>query len=173
MKKENIEILKKLLVHELSYLYSTESQMMEVIPRITKAAIESEMKSLMEEYLYKTAHHKYRLEKIGSTLQVDINGANCKATRSLIEEIEEIVIKNANNFHTDIALVQAALRLQKYEIARYKCALYLAMQLDYTNTALELHITLNEEKKMDALLTKLALEHIDKSKEAEEQLIQP
>lgn len=172
MKKENIEILRKMLVHELSYLYSAESQMMEVIPSITGAAIEGEMKNLMEEYLYKTTHHKYRLEKIGSTLQIDINGGNCKTIRSLIDEIDEIVIKNASNFHTDIALVQAALRLQKYEIARYKCALYLAMQLDYTDTALELHITLNEEKKMDTLLTKLALEHIDKNKEKEEQVIQ-
>ena len=82
-----------MLVHELSYLYSAESQMMEVIPAIAKAAIESEMKNLMEEYLYKTTHHKHRLEKIGSALQVDINGANCKVTRSLIDEIDEIVIK--------------------------------------------------------------------------------
>jgi ferritin-like metal-binding protein YciE len=172
MKKEDKEVLEKLLVHELGYLYSAESQVIEVVPGIINAAIEGEMKSLMEEHLYKTTHHKFRLEKIGSALQVDIKGTYCRATRSLIDEMNEIMMQHADSFYSDIVLLQAVLRLQKYEIARYKCALYLAMQLEYTDTALELHIVLNEEKKMDALLTKLALDHIDKNKEKEEQLVQ-
>lgn len=168
---ENEKLLNTLLIHELRLLFNIEFQIMEVTPIIGGVAKEQEIKSLIENNFGKAANHRARLEQIAKILDFDIQGAQCNTIRTLIHEMEEMVITNAEAHQTDMALIQAVLRLQKYKISRYKCALYLAMQSDCTSTALDLHIILNEEKKTDALLTKSAIESIYEGKESLKQLI--
>jgi len=173
MEKENPNLLNKLLVHELRQLHSTESQLMEALPHIAGVASAYETKNLLAAHIAKIASHKNRLQQIGSALHMNVEGEHCKIVDAQIGEIKELIPDNTTNFQTDIALVLAVLRLQKYEIARYKTALYLAMHLKYTNVALNLHISLNEEKKADALLTKFIIDNIDKNTDLkkEEQFI--
>jgi len=163
MEKENQNLLNKLLGHELRQLYSTESQLMEALPRIANVASAYETKNLLEAHFANITSHKNRLQQIGSALCMNLEGGHCKSVDTQIEEVEELIRENTKNFQTDIALVLAVLGLQKHEIARYKTALYLAMHLKYTDAALNLHISLNEEKKADALLTNFIIDNIDKN----------
>jgi ferritin-like metal-binding protein YciE len=70
-------------------------------------------------------------------------------TRKMLEIVE-------GNALRDAAVIASAQKLEHYEIAAYGSAAALAGQLNLRDDQQVLHKTLEEEKRTDALLTKLA-----------------
>lgn len=168
MMRMNERLSNDLFLHEIRYLYSAETQLMDALPKIAESTTNTEVQNVLKKHIQKSAYHLERLKKIGASMNFDITGETCYATKALIDEVNKILQYSKTTLDiTDTALLMACMRLEKYEIARYKCALYLALQMGYTSLALMLHLTLSEEKEADALLTNLALEQVERNQQKE------
>jgi ferritin-like metal-binding protein YciE len=86
----------------------------------------------------------------------EANRTCCEAMKGLIRESEMIIDASGDSAVRDAALITAAQRIEHYEMAGYGTARSIADQLGYTEIAHTLQLTLEEEKKADRQLTKIA-----------------
>src|SRR3954467_11424833 len=88
-KKEDwmkIETLRDLYVEQLQDLYSAETQLVEALPKMAKAASHAQLKTAFTEHLTQTKGHVQRLEQIFTQLGEDTKGPTCKGMKGLISE---------------------------------------------------------------------------------------
>jgi ferritin-like metal-binding protein YciE len=76
--------------------------------------------------------------------------------KGLIEEGDDVISADGDPVARDTALIAAAQRVEHYEIAAYGTARTLAQQLELRDSASLLEQTLEEERKADGLLNKIA-----------------
>ena len=148
--------LKELYLDELKDLYNAENQLVKALPKLAKAAASEELRAGFEEHLEQTRGHVSRLEQIFKSLGENPKGKKCKGMEGLVEEGSEIIDEDFDDSVKDAGLIGAAQRVEHYEIAAYGTAAALAGQLDYRDDQRLLHLSLQEEKDTDMLLTRLA-----------------
>jgi ferritin-like metal-binding protein YciE len=150
-----LQTLQDLFEHEISDLYSAETQLTEALPKMAQAASNDELRDAFTHHLDETRDHVRRLGEIrgqiGSTMSEE-----CEGMRGLIEEGEEIVSAVGDSSVKDAALISAAQRVEHYEIAAYGTARTLADELGLGEAKDLLDQTLDEESTADKLLTKVA-----------------
>ena len=83
-------------------------------------------------------------------------GKTCPAILGLVEEGEEVMEDFQDSPALDAGLLSGAQAVEHYEISRYGTLIAWAEQLGMTQAAQLLQQTLDEEKKTDATLSKLA-----------------
>lgn len=150
-----MQTLEELFVHEIQDLHSAESQIIEALPKMAKAASSRELKRALEEHLEVTKSHLSRVEQILKELG-EKPGKKCKGMEGLLKEGEEILKEDADANVKDAALIGAAQKVEHYEMAGYGTARTFALQLDYDDMAEVLQQTLDEEGEADEKLTELA-----------------
>jgi len=148
--------LDDLLPEELRDLYSAENQILKALPKMAKAASNSELQHGFQEHLEQTKGHVQRLEQICESLDLSPKGKKCKAMEGLLEEGKEMMNEDADTDVKDAALIAAAQRVEHYEIAVYGCARTYARQLGHREAANLLDQTLHEESETDKKLTEIA-----------------
>lgn len=146
-----------LLIQEIKDLYSAESQLIKVLPRMAKAARQTELKNTFLKHLEETRRHAQRIEKMMTTLEVSPRGRKCKAMEGMLEEAREVIESDASPMIKDLALIVAAQKVEHYEIAGYGCARTLADLIGESELADTLQETLDEEGATDKLLTEVAM----------------
>jgi ferritin-like metal-binding protein YciE len=151
-----LNTLADLFHHELKDLYSAENQLVKALPKMAKAATNEDLRAGFEEHLEQTKGHVERLDQIGKTLGLALNGHKCKAMEGLIEEGADLISEDAEETVRDAGLIGAAQRVEHYEISGYGTAAALARQLGHADAAELLSATLQEEKDTDSKLTDLA-----------------
>lgn len=152
-KMKNLEDLFK---HELKDLYSAEDQIIQALPKMAEKASNSQLRDGFKTHLEETKKQKQRLEEVCKELNFDPKGETCKAMQGLVKEGEEIMKEKADPEVMDAALIAAAQRIEHYEIAGYGTVCTYAEQLGYTDIKKKLGETLEEEKRTDEKLTKVA-----------------
>lgn len=151
-----LDSLEKLFVHELKDLYSAETQLLEALPKMEKAASHQELKSAFASHLKETKNHVERLESIFKSLEFEPGGHKCAGMEGLIKEGEGFINSDIDPQVLDAALVSAAQRVEHYEMAGYGTARTYAEKLGNYKAADMLQKTLNEEGHADQTLTRLA-----------------
>jgi ferritin-like metal-binding protein YciE len=150
-----LQTLQELFEHEISDLYSAETQLVAALPKMAQAASNDELRSAFNQHLEETRDHVRRLEdirgQVGSFLSEE-----CEGMRGLIKEGDEVVRAVGDPAVKDAALISAAQRVEHYEIAAYGTARTLADELDLADAKDLLDQTLDEESNADKLLTKIA-----------------
>jgi ferritin-like metal-binding protein YciE len=149
--------LRDLFIEELRDLYSAESQIINALPKMTKAASSADLKSGFEEHLEQTKEHLTRLEQIFESLDQSPKGKKCNGMEGLLEEGKELMDEDASPEVMDAGLISAAQHVEHYEIAGYGCVRTYAELLGDKKAAGLLQKTLDEEKQTDQKLTKLSL----------------
>jgi ferritin-like metal-binding protein YciE len=81
--------------------------------------------------------------------------------QTLITETKKMLTILTNDDLRDVGLIASAQKLEHYEIAAYGTAAALAGQLDLRDEQEMLHLSLEEEKRVDALLTQLAKREVN------------
>ena len=152
------ESFKKLYVDELKDLYSAENQLVKALPKMAKAASSEDLREGFEEHLQQTKGQVQRLETIFQSLNESPKGKKCAAMEGLIQEGSEVMEEDLEDAVLDAALIGAAQRVEHYEIAAYGTVCEFARILGETEHASLLEETLDEEKRTDEKLTKLAKE---------------
>src|SRR6195952_3807890 len=90
-KKENamkLETLKDLYVEQLHDLYSAETQLVEALPKMAKAASNTQLQGAFATHLTQTRGHVQRLEQIFTQLGESTKGPTFKGMEGLISEGE-------------------------------------------------------------------------------------
>jgi ferritin-like metal-binding protein YciE len=151
-----IESMEDLFLEQIEDLYDAEQRLVKALPKMAEAATSPALRQAFESHLGETKGHVTRLEKVFQALRKKPKGQTCDAMKGLIEEGEDMVSNTDQSPLRDAGLIAAANRVEHYEIAAYGSVQAFAKTLGNMEAAKLLETTLNEEKKADEKLTKLA-----------------
>ncbi|MFU8802760.1 MAG: ferritin-like domain-containing protein [Bradymonadaceae bacterium] len=169
-----IDSFERLFVHTLKDLYSAEQQIIKALPKMEKAASTPQLKEAFQNHLDETKVQLERLKKIFEHLDFSPTGHVCEGIKGIIEEGKEIIqMEGIPSEVKDAALIEVAQKVEHYEIAGYGTAAHFAELLGDREAAQLLGETLEEEKKTDKKLNKLAKNIVNKQAIQKDQGEQP
>jgi ferritin-like metal-binding protein YciE len=157
-----VKTMKDLLIDELRDIYHAEKQLTRALPKLARAASNEQLKEAFTQHLEETRGQIERLEQVFELLDTRTRGKPCHAMEGLIEEAKEIMEMGLEPELLDVALIAAAQKVEHYEIAGYGTLVALAQASGFNEAAQLLQETLDEEKKTDQLLNKLAISDVNK-----------
>jgi ferritin-like metal-binding protein YciE len=156
-----VKTTRGLLIDELRDIYHAEKQLVKALPKMARAAKSTKLREAFEHHLEETKGQVERLEQVFEKLDARSSGKRCEAMEGLIDEAKELIEEIATPEVLDAALIMAAQKVEHYEIASYGAACSLAKLLGEDDAAKLLHESLEEEKKADETLTKLAKKQLN------------
>jgi ferritin-like metal-binding protein YciE len=148
--------LNDLFLDTLKDIYFAERQILKNLPKMAKAAQSDELKQAFLTHKDETEGQIERLQQVFEIVGKRAQGKTCEAIKGILEEGEEIMEDFDGSPALDAGLLAAGQAVEHYEMARYGTLKTWAMQLGMKDAAALLDQTLQEEKKTDALLSKLA-----------------
>lgn len=164
-----LNTLRELYVDELKDLYSAEHQILKALPKMIRATTHRELKDAFTDHLKQTDNQVKRLERIFADLDTSPKGKKCHGMEGVLEEGAELIKERPEDQVLDAGLISAAQHVEHYEMAGYGTVRTWAEKLGRDDDARLLQETLDEERKADELLTKLAIQsiNIDADREVE------
>lgn len=165
MKLDNLQAL---YIDTLKDLYSAESQLLEALPKMAKAAHSAELRSAFEHHKSQSEEQRRRIEEIFSDLDHSPAGKKCQGMEGIIAEAQSLIDKRSEVDPDvfDAALIAKAQHAEHYEIAGYGTAATWADQLGRSEDVTRLRETIGEEERTDQKLTMLATTHYNKAAQA-------
>ena len=152
----------ELFVEELKDIYWAESHLAKALPKMSKGATSKELSKAIDDHQKETEEHIERLKQVFENLGKKPQGKKCEAMEGLLAEGEEILSDTEKDTMVrDAGIIIASQKIEHYEIASYGSLVALAKKMGHNDSAKLLEKTLEEEKKADALLTKIAEEHVN------------
>jgi ferritin-like metal-binding protein YciE len=148
--------LDDLFYDTLKDIYFAERQILKALPKMAKVARSEELKNAFLTHRDETEQHVERLQQVFEAISKRAQPKTCEAIKGIIEEGEEIIDDYKDSEALDAGLLAAAQAVEHYEMARYGTLKTWATQLGLKEVVALLDATLEEEKKTDALLSKLA-----------------
>lgn len=152
-----IENFDDLFRHELSDLYNAEKQLTKALPKMAKAATDSELQKGFEMHFAETEEQIAILDSVFESCDIKPERITCEAMKGLIEEGEEAVDDIEKGPLLDCALIIAAQKIEHYEIAGYGSLCTLADQMGLSEAKKMLGKILDQEKAADEKLTQVAM----------------
>ncbi len=159
-----MQSLGDVLTDELKDIYSAENQLIKALPKMAKAS-NGELRDAFQDHLEKTRTHAQRIEQICRELDITPKGKKCVGMQGVIAEGAEVLDTEGSEAAREAALIGAAQRAERYEIAAYGTARTHAQQLGYDNAVNLLEQTLQEERQADDLLTNIAENRVNQQAE--------
>lgn len=147
----------------LQDVYYAEKQLLRALPKMAKNAANPELEKALLTHRDETETQVQRLEQAFEMIDKRAKGKKCEAIIGLTEEGDEVIKEAEDDDVRDAGIVGAAQAVEHYEIARYGTLCAWAKQLGKPEIARLLHQTLEEEKKADMLLTKIAEQQVNKA----------
>jgi ferritin-like metal-binding protein YciE len=148
--------LNDLLMEEISDLLSGENQLVEVLPKMAQAGHSSSLKFALEDHLDLSKGHSDRLQEIFASMRHQQQQRLCKDMQALIKCIENLLDTTEKNLVRDIAMINAAQKVEQFSVGRYKIAREHAIDLGYLRISESLGKSLNEERAINLRLNELA-----------------
>ena len=156
-----LDSLAGLYVQELKDLYSAERQILKALPKMIKAATHQELKSAFTDHLKQSKGHVDRLVRICDDLGVSPKGKKCNGMEGIIKEGAELIAEGPDAAVLDAGLASAAQHVEHYEMAGYGSVRTWAEQLGFDSHVALLQQTLDEERKADQLLSRIATSELN------------
>jgi ferritin-like metal-binding protein YciE len=148
--------LNDLFLDTLKDIYYAEKQILKSLPKMAKAAASDQLRAAFEKHQDETEGQIGRLEQIFELLDKPARGKKCDAIEGILDEGKEIMDEYKGASALDAGLLAAAQAVEHYEISRYGTLKSWAGKLGMNEAVRLLDQTLNEEKKTDDTLTKIA-----------------
>jgi ferritin-like metal-binding protein YciE len=145
--------LNELFLDTLKDIYYAEKQILKALPKMAKAAQSEKLGAAFEKHQDETEGQIERLEQI---FELPARGKRCDAIEGILDEGKEIMSEYKGTQALDAGLLAAAQAVEHYEISRYGTLKSWAGKLGLKQAIKLLDQTLNEEKKTDELLSKVA-----------------
>jgi ferritin-like metal-binding protein YciE len=148
--------LDDLFLETLKDIYFAEKTILRALPKMAKAARSDQLREAFEHHREETEGQVERLERIFDLMDKPARGKTCEAIQGLVEEAKEVMEDFKKSDALDAGLLSSAQAVEHYEISRYGTLKAWAQQLGMREAVQLLEATLQEEKKADQLLTKIA-----------------
>jgi len=153
--------LRELFENQLKDIYWAEIALTKALPKMAKNATSTELIKALENHLTETEDQITRLEEVFEAIGTKAVAKKCDAMEGLIKEGDTIMEETELGVVRDAGIISAAQKVEHYEIASYGTLHAFAVTLDEDRAADLLAETLEEEKKADVKLTKIALSDIN------------
>ena len=157
--------LRDLLVIKLRALYDIEQELVKALPKLAKAATDSDLKEGFTAHLSETKNHVRRLEDAFVELGEKPKKEKSEGIRGIAKDAEWIIKNIKDKKVLDAALIAGASYAEHYEMAGYMAAVEWARTLGEDEIALLLEETLGEEIAADHKLAALGKEKINERAE--------
>jgi ferritin-like metal-binding protein YciE len=155
------------LFHDtLKDIYYAEKKILSTLPKMAKAAQNSDLKAAFEKHRGETQGHVERLERVFAIIEKKPQGKTCAAIVGITDEGAEIMEEYKGSPAHDAGLLAAAQAVEHYEITRYGTLRTWAEELGLHEAATLLQETLDEEETTDEALTGLAESVVNQEAEA-------
>jgi ferritin-like metal-binding protein YciE len=155
------------LFHDtLKDIYFAEKKILATLPKMAKAAQSPDLQKAFEKHRGETEGHVARLEKVFAAIDKKPQAKTCDAIVGITEEGAEIMKEYKGSPALDAGLLAAAQAVEHYEMSRYGTLRTWAEELGLNDAVRLLDQTLEEEKKTDAALTKIAETVVNQQAEA-------
>jgi ferritin-like metal-binding protein YciE len=148
--------LEDLFLLTLKDVFYAEKQILRNLPKMAKAVESDELRQAFEQHRTETDGQIQRLEQIFEQMGKRASGKTCESIQGLVAEGQEIMEDFADSDALDAGVLAAAQAIEHYEISRYGTLKSWAQQLGMDDAVKLLDETLEEEKKTDQMLTKIA-----------------
>ena len=152
MKIDNLE---QLFLHGLKYVYDAEQQLTEALPKLVQASSSPELRQAFEQHLQETKEHVARAQQIFKQCGQQPESNPNAILKQMSQEVEQMIQNTDEGPVRDAALIVAGNQAEHYEMAAYGSLKNFAELLGKQEAVQILQKTLDEEKKADALLTKI------------------
>ena len=156
-----INNFKDMFLAELQELASVEDQLADALLRMAAASSHPELKRVLIHHRAETETQRARLETILAKHGADPTAHIDQAMQALIIETKKMITMLKSDDLRDAGIIASAQKLEHYEIAAYGTAAALAGQLDLRDEQKMLHLSMEEEKRVDIVLTKLAKREVN------------
>ncbi len=157
-----ITTLEDAFIHELSDIYSAEKQLTKALPKLAKAAANSDLAAGFTSHYDETVGQVERIDQIVETLGIKLKRIKCLAMEGLVAEGGETIEEIDKGPVRDAMLIVGAQKVEHYEIAAYGGLITIAQALGHDDAVQLLKETLAEEKGADEKLNKVALSQVNK-----------
>ncbi|NNM86883.1 MAG: DUF892 family protein [Phycisphaerae bacterium] len=134
-----------LFLDQIRSLYSAETQLLRLLPRMTRAATLPALKQDFLNHIEDTKENLARLEELFHRLKDTPWGKHCSAMQGIVFECNGMTQANYCQSVRDAGLMAGAERIEHYETAAYGTARAFALLLQDRQSAVQLKRTLKEE----------------------------
>lgn len=145
-----------LLHHEMKDLLSAEKQFRDALPKLAKAAMDSDLANAFQEHARETEIHIERLQRGFELLGKAERSERCEAAEGLVEEGRSMIEEDGDAPFKDIGLAGGGRKVEHYEIVSYMGAIEHAKALGHDELASLMSETLAEERAADQKLERIA-----------------
>jgi ferritin-like metal-binding protein YciE len=152
----SVKHLSELFHDTLKDVYYAEKKILSTLPKMAKAAQSADLKAAFEMHEGETEGQIDRLEQVFEIIGAPARGKKCDAIEGIIDEGKEIMQEYKGSPALDAGLLAAAQAVEHYEISRYGTLKTWAAKLGHKQAVSLLDQTLQQEKKTDGDLTKIA-----------------
>lgn len=155
-KKGAAKELKDLFEDSLKDIYWAEKALLKALPTMMKNATDEKLKNAIDNHITETEGQIERLEECFKAIGKKAQAKKCDAMQGLLDEGKSIMEETEQGTVRDAGIIAAAQKVEHYEIATYGTLAAFAKVLQEEDCLKHLLSTLEEEKKCDELLTKVA-----------------
>jgi len=152
----NVTSLRDLYIAELQEIHSVEGQLIEALPRMAGVSGHPELKQGIQTHLEETRAQQSRVEEILRRHKADPREHVDQAMQAMLQEAEKWASIVQDQNLRDAGLIASAQRVEHYEIAVYGSLATWAKQLGLDEDLQALLAILEEEKRTDEWLSRLA-----------------
>lgn len=115
----NLDTLRRLYMNQLQMLLSADQQIKEVLPKMIEKATDTQLKQAFRSHLQETEVQVLRVEQILREATGEAKSTGCKVVGALVDEGDDMIKDASDESVRDTALIAAAQRVKRYEIAAY------------------------------------------------------
>lgn len=151
-----IATLEDLLILKVQALYDIESEIIEALPKMIKAASDQDLKDGLSMHLEETKAQKDRLEEVFTALESKPKKAKSEAIRGLIEDAGWMLKQDIPINLMDASIIASARAVEHFEMACYMAATMYANALDRSDIEALLADNYAEEEAADDKLASVA-----------------
>ena len=158
-----MKTMEELFHAQLQDVYYAEKQLLKALPKLAKNSTNEQLAEAFTHHRDETEEQVERLEKIFELIDKKARGRKCDAIIGIISEGQEVIEEVDEDAVRDAGLVAAGQAAEHYEIARYGTLVAWAQLLGLDEAVDLLNETLEEEKKADKLLTRIANDGVNEA----------
>lgn len=153
--------LRDLFEVELKDIHWAEKALVGALQKMVKNASSPELIRALKKHLTETQEHITRIKKVYEAIGSKVAERKCNAMEGLIKESEIIMKDTELGVVRDAGIIAVAQKMEHYEIATYGTLHAYAVTLGEEEAEELLALNLEEEKKTDVVLTKIATSEIN------------
>jgi ferritin-like metal-binding protein YciE len=148
--------LENLFFDTLRDIYYAERHILKDLPRLEANAASDELKAAFQTHIKETEGQVQRLEQVFGLIDRPPTSKRCEAIDGILAEGASVLEEYKGTTAADAGLISSAQAVEHYEITRYGTLRRWAKMLTIGNAYDLLTESLEEERRTDELLTKIA-----------------